>query len=136
MLVYLAIYNSFTFFEDLISANSNAEGYSFYYSRINISSPYGWTYYFFTFSPLILSALFLFKKKVRASFVWSLCVILLFNIEPIIIYITGLYRDHLPSSWSIQNDLLPGNDYLLSFLFFNVIIAIILFIQNKFSKKA
>lgn len=134
-LLYLSLNNISTFLKGVSIANNQTEGYNFYYSRTNISSPYGLAYYFTSFGPLILSVLFLLRKKIKNSFVWSLCVILLFYIEPVVIYITSFYRDYLPSSWSIRYDLLPGNDYLFSFLFFNIIIAIILFVQRKLLNK-
>lgn len=132
-LVLVAIENIIIFVGIVSKAKQKHEGYSFYYSRINVFSAYGWSFYFGTFSPLALCLAFAFKK-LRDSFLWSLAAVFLFNAEYIIILITGLYRDYLPSSWSVSYDLLPGNDYFLSFILFNFTVLLIILLNNVIPK--
>ncbi|HEX8334112.1 MAG TPA: NrfD/PsrC family molybdoenzyme membrane anchor subunit [Segetibacter sp.] len=83
------------------SAN-DYEQYAFFYSRGNILSPYGWSYYGMMFCNVVSPQLF-WWRKLRRNIAFTFFMSVLINIgmwfERFVIIVTSLYRDYLPSSW-------------------------------------
>ena len=79
------------------------EQYTFFYSRANIFSPYGWSYWGMMFCNVISPQMFWFRK-LRRNIVFTFFMSVIVNIgmwfERFVIIVTSLYRDYLPSSWS------------------------------------
>jgi len=81
---------------------TRTEGYTFYYSN-NCFQPLLWTLFF----GFLFQLCFFFRRfriKVWLTFVSVLFLLILTGIEFIIVVITILYRDYLPSSWSVYYD--------------------------------
>jgi len=80
------------------------EGYAFFYSRVNLFSPYGWSYWGMMSCNVIVPQIFWFSKVRRNIFVTFFMSILI-NVgmwfERFVIIVTSIYRDYLPSSWTI-----------------------------------
>ncbi|QES90459.1 NrfD/PsrC family molybdoenzyme membrane anchor subunit [Rhizosphaericola mali] len=80
------------------------EGYAFFYSRVNLFSPYGWSYWGMMSCNVIVPQIFWFKKIRRNIFITFFMSILI-NVgmwfERFVIIVTSIYRDYLPSSWTI-----------------------------------
>lgn len=79
------------------------EGYTFFYSRANIFSPYGWAYWGMMFCNVMSPQVFWFRKlrrNVTFTFFMSIIVNIGMWFERFVIIVTSLYRDYLPSSWS------------------------------------
>ena len=78
------------------------EQYAFFYSRGNLFSPYGWSYYGMMFCNVVSPQLFWFRK-LRRNIAFTFFMSVLINIgmwfERFVIIVTSLYRDYLPSSW-------------------------------------
>jgi hypothetical protein len=72
---------------------------------------------------------------VRASLLWSLAVIIFFNLEKIVIFITGFYRDFLSSSWSIFYTKSWQYSYISAFLIFNLAVLIVILADKIIIKK-
>ncbi|QEC67595.1 hypothetical protein FRZ67_09945 [Panacibacter ginsenosidivorans] len=132
--IYLSIANIIYFIKELSEFNTEKEVYTFYYTRLNFFSPYGWSHYPAIFLPFILCLLFL-KKKVRASLLWSLAVIIFFNLENIVIFITGFYRDYLSSSWSVFYTKTWQYSYIQAFLIFTLAVLIVILADKIIIKK-
>lgn len=81
------------------SDQSKYEGYTFWYSKADLFSPYGWLFYANSLA-LILPFLFLFKK-LRVNLWLVVIETILLWLEEIGLLITKLFRDYLPSSWSV-----------------------------------
>ena len=83
------------------SAN-DYEQYAFFYSRANLFSPYGWSYYGMMFCNVVSPQVFWFRK-LRRNIAFTFFMSVLINIgmwfERFVIIVTSLYRDYLPSSW-------------------------------------
>jgi molybdopterin-containing oxidoreductase family membrane subunit len=80
------------------------EQYAFFYSRANLFSPYGWSYWGMMACNVISPQIFWFKKlrrNVTVTFFMSVIVNVGMWFERFVIIVTSLYRDYLPSSWSI-----------------------------------
>jgi Ni/Fe-hydrogenase subunit HybB-like protein len=79
------------------------EGYTFWYSRANLFSPYGWSYWGMM-ACNVISPQFFWIKKLRRNIVFTFFMSVIVNIgmwfERFVIIVTSLYRDYLPSSWS------------------------------------
>jgi molybdopterin-containing oxidoreductase family membrane subunit len=79
------------------------ESYAFFYSRANLLSPYGWSYWGMMFCNVVSPQVFWFKK-LRRNIVFTFFMSVIVNIgmwfERFVIIVTSLYRDYLPSSWS------------------------------------
>lgn len=79
------------------------EGYTFQYSRGNLFSPYGWSYYGMMFCNVVSPQMFWFKK-LRRNIVFTFFMSVIVNVgmwfERFVIIVTSLYRDYLPSSFS------------------------------------
>lgn len=80
------------------------EGYTFWYSRANLFSPYGWSYWGMMACNVISPQIFWFRKMRRSltvTFFMSVLVNVGMWFERFVIIVTSLYRDYLPSSWSV-----------------------------------
>src|SRR6478609_9031635 len=78
------------------------EAYAFFYSRGNLFSPYGWSYWGMMACNVISPQIFWFRKMRRNVFVtffMSIIVNVGMWFERFVIIVTSLYRDYLPSSW-------------------------------------
>lgn len=79
------------------------EGYTFWYSRANLFSPYGWSYWGMM-ACNVISPQFFWIKKLRRNIVFTFFMSVIVNIgmwfERFVIIVTSLYRDYLPSSWA------------------------------------
>jgi Ni/Fe-hydrogenase subunit HybB-like protein len=80
------------------------EWYTFGYSRANPFSPYGWSYWGMMFCNVVSPQFFWFRK-LRRNVVFTFFMSVLVNIgmwfERFVIIVTSLYRDFVPSSWSV-----------------------------------
>lgn len=80
------------------------EWFAFRYNRVDLSSPYGWAYYLMMGCNVLSPQIFWFRKM-RRSIVVTFFMSILVNIgmwfERFVIIVTSLYRDYLPSSWSV-----------------------------------
>lgn len=79
------------------------EAYAFFYSRANIFSPYGWSYWGMMFCNVVSPQVFWFRKlrrNVAFTFFMSIIVNIGMWFERFVIIVTSIYRDYLPSSWS------------------------------------
>lgn len=80
------------------------EGYTFFYSRANLFSPYGWSYWGMMFCNVVSPQLF-WSRKLRRNIWFTFFMSIIVNVgmwfERFVIIVTSLYRDYLPSSWSI-----------------------------------
>jgi len=80
------------------------EGYTFWYSRAYLFSPYGWSYWGMMACNVLSPQIFWFRKMRRNLFVtffMSIIVNIGMWFERFVIIVTSLYRDYLPSSWSV-----------------------------------
>ena len=79
------------------------EGYAFFYSRANLFSPYGWSYWGMM-ACNVISPQFFWFKKLRRNIAFTFFMSVLINIgmwfERFVIIVTSIYRDYLPSSWA------------------------------------
>ena len=103
-----------------------------------ISGKYCYGYWFQPLSYVISSQLLWFTYIQKSTFFrLILGLILMFNAEKFIIFITSLHRDYLPSSWDMYSDDIFGILFLdgflktLIFIFFAVIVN---FFKDKISK--
>lgn len=80
------------------------EGYAFFYSRANLFSPYGWSYWGMMACNVLSPQIFWFRKMRRNIFVtffMSIIVNIGMWFERFVIIVTSVYRDYLPSAWSV-----------------------------------
>jgi molybdopterin-containing oxidoreductase family membrane subunit len=79
------------------------EWFAFKENRLNLDSPYGWSYWLMMGCNVLSPQIFWFKKMRRNLFVTFFMSILV-NIgmwfERFVIIVTSVYRDYLPSAWS------------------------------------
>ena len=79
------------------------EWYAFGENRLNLSSPYGWSYWIMMFCNVV-SPQFFWIKKMRRNLVVTFFMSVLVNVgmwfERFVIIVTSVYRDYLPSAWS------------------------------------
>lgn len=80
------------------------EAYAFFYSRANLFSPYGWAYYGMMTCNVLSPQIFWFRKM-RRNLVVTLFMSVIVNVgmwfERFVIIVLSIYRDYLPSSWTI-----------------------------------
>jgi Ni/Fe-hydrogenase subunit HybB-like protein len=79
------------------------EGWAFAQNRLNIFSPYGWSYWLMMGCNVISPQIFWFRKLRRnllVTFFMSVIVNIGMWFERFVIIVTSVYRDYLPSSWS------------------------------------
>src|SRR4030095_3053342 len=82
---------------------SQYEWFAFRYNRVNLFSPYGWSYWLMMGCNVISPQIFWFRKMRRnllVTFFMSILVNVGMWFERFVIIVTSLYRDYLPSSWS------------------------------------
>jgi Ni/Fe-hydrogenase subunit HybB-like protein len=79
------------------------ENFAFMHNRLDISSPYGWSY-FIMMGCNVLSPQIFWIKKMRRNLLVTFFMSILVNIgmwfERFVIIVTSVYRDYLPSAWS------------------------------------
>ena len=79
------------------------ENFAFFENRLNLSSPYGWSYWIMMFCNVV-SPQFFWSKKLRTNIAFTFFMSILINIgmwfERFVIIVTSVYRDYLPSAWS------------------------------------
>ena len=79
------------------------EWYAFSQNRVNINSPYGWSYWLMMFCNVVSPQMF-WSKKLRRNIPFTFFMSVIVNIgmwyERFVIIVTSTYRDYLPSSWS------------------------------------
>lgn len=80
------------------------EWWAFRQNRVNIFSPYGWAYYGMMFCNVVSPQLF-WSRRLRRNITFTFFMSILVNVgmwfERFVIFVTSLYRDYLPSSWTI-----------------------------------
>jgi molybdopterin-containing oxidoreductase family membrane subunit len=80
------------------------EGYTFWYSRANLFSPYGWSYWGRMTCNVLTPQIFWLRKARRSLFI-TIFITVLVNVgmwyERFVIIVTSIYRDYSPSSWSV-----------------------------------
>jgi hypothetical protein len=80
------------------------EGWAFMENRVNPFSPYGWSYWLMMACNVISPQIFWFKKlrrNITVTFFMSIIVNIGMWFERFVIIVTSIYRDYLPSSWSV-----------------------------------
>ena len=84
-------------------AHNKYEWYAFMENRLNLISPYGWSYWIMMFCNVVSPQIFWFRKM-RRNLVVTFFMCILVNIgmwfERFVIIVTSVYRDYLPVSWS------------------------------------
>lgn len=80
------------------------EWWAFRENRVNIFSPYGWAYYGMMFCNVVSPQLF-WSRKLRRNILFTFFMSILINVgmwfERFVIIVTSIYRDFLPSSWTV-----------------------------------
>ncbi len=79
------------------------EQWVFLRNRVDITSPYGWSYWIMMTCNVVSPQIFWFKKlrrNIAVTFIMSIIVNIGMWFERFVIIVTSLYRDYLPSSWS------------------------------------
>ncbi len=80
------------------------EWWAFRQNRVNIFSPYGWAYYGMMFCNVASPQLF-WSRKLRRNVLFTFFMSVLINVgmwfERFVIIVTSIYRDYLPSSWTV-----------------------------------
>lgn len=113
---------------DEMQSSFNANGYSFWYSQINNPGIY-------LYLVLQMLILFLFAfRRIRASFVWGMIVLILFNFEKVYVLLASLLREYLPSSWSVYYRT-SWYLYPLAFVVFNLMTAGVFYLGLILNKK-
>jgi molybdopterin-containing oxidoreductase family membrane subunit len=80
------------------------EWFAFRYNRVDLSSPYGWAYYLMMSCNVLAPQIFWIRKMRRnlwVTFFMSIIVNIGMWFERFVIIVTSLYRDYVPSSWSV-----------------------------------
>ena len=92
-------------------------GYNFWYSS-------NYELHFYPLFTLLVSSilLYIFNRKLN-YFVWGGLVLIALHYEAIYIAFWKLYRDYVPSSWSIDPNGFPFNKYLFCFMVFNAFVT-------------
>ncbi len=79
------------------------EWFAFKENRVNLFSPYGWSYWLMMGCNVMSPQIFWFRKF-RRNLIITFFMSILVNIgmwfERFVIIVTSLYRDYLPSTWS------------------------------------
>jgi len=80
------------------------EWFAFGENRLNLNSPYGWSYWIMM-GCNVLSPQIFWIRKMRRSLTVTFFMSILINIgmwfERFVIIVTSVYRDYLPSAWSV-----------------------------------
>jgi Ni/Fe-hydrogenase subunit HybB-like protein len=79
------------------------EMFAFFQNRLDINSPYGWSYWLMMACNVISPQIF-WSRKMRRNLTVTFFMSIIVNIgmwfERFVIIVTSVYRDYLPSSWS------------------------------------
>jgi len=79
------------------------ENFAFFENRLNLNSPYGWSYWIMM-GCNVLSPQIFWIRKMRRNLLVTFFMSILVNIgmwfERFVIIVTSVYRDYLPSAWS------------------------------------
>jgi len=103
---------------------NETNGYNFYYM-----ANYGVHFIAYVLLLTLLTALFL-HKRIRHSFGWGALSLLVLHYEVVYMAIWSLYRDYLPSSWSMSYNPFPFDKYVFSFIAFNALAYGIYFLSR------
>jgi Ni/Fe-hydrogenase subunit HybB-like protein len=79
------------------------EQFAFMENRLNLNSPYGWSYFIMMGCNVLSPQLFWFRKmrrNIMITFFMSILVNIGMWFERFVIIVTSVYRDYLPSAWS------------------------------------
>ena len=80
------------------------ESFAFMQNRLNINSPYGWAYWIMM-GCNVLSPQIFWIRKMRRNLMVTFFMSILVNIgmwfERFVIIVTSVYREYLPSAWSV-----------------------------------
>ena len=78
------------------------ESFAFFENRLNLASPYGWSYWLMM-GCNVLSPQIFWSSKMRRNLTVTFFMSIIVNIgmwfERFVIIVTSVYRDYLPSSW-------------------------------------
>ncbi|HLX90754.1 MAG TPA: NrfD/PsrC family molybdoenzyme membrane anchor subunit [Puia sp.] len=80
------------------------EGWAFMQNRVNLFSPLGWSYYIMMSCNVLSPQIFWFRKMRRSvvvTFFMSVIVNIGMWFERFVIIVTSIYRDYVPSSWTV-----------------------------------
>ncbi|HTN36246.1 MAG TPA: NrfD/PsrC family molybdoenzyme membrane anchor subunit [Arachidicoccus sp.] len=80
------------------------EAYAFFYSRADLFSPLGWSYWGMIAFNVLSPQIFWFRKMRRNLFVtffMSVIVNIGMWFERFVIIVTSIYRDYVPSAWTV-----------------------------------
>ncbi|HRG91733.1 MAG TPA: polysulfide reductase NrfD, partial [Chitinophagaceae bacterium] len=79
------------------------ENFAFFSNRLDLNSPYGWSYWLMM-GCNVLSPQIFWSRKMRRNLTVTFFMSILVNIgmwfERFVIIVTSVYRDYLPSAWS------------------------------------
>ncbi len=78
------------------------EGFAFFQNRLNLYSPYGWSYWLMMGCNVLSPQIFWSRKmrrNINVTFFMSIIVNIGMWFERFVIIVTSVYRDYLPSSW-------------------------------------
>ena len=84
-------------------SGSPYENFAFLQNRVNLLSPYGWSYYIMMGCNVLSPQIFWFRKLRRnltVTFFMSVIVNIGMWFERFVIIVTSIYREYLPSGWS------------------------------------
>jgi Ni/Fe-hydrogenase subunit HybB-like protein len=80
------------------------EGWAFMQNRVNLFSPLGWSYYIMMSCNVLSPQIFWFRKlrrNVTVTFFMAVIVNIGMWFERFVIIVTSIYRDYVPSSWTV-----------------------------------
>ena len=102
--------------------------------KYRIAGPYSHYFWLSLINSLIIFILLLFKKPRNSVWitVWMFISSAPFNYERLILWITSLYRDYLPSSWSVYH---TDFFYNYPFVVYILFLALTVFIRKYLKKR-
>ncbi|VXB67302.1 conserved membrane hypothetical protein [Flavobacterium sp. 9AF] len=132
-LIIAGIIYTLVFIKDwvLIFIHSESEENQHLFSRLK--GPYGFSLYAQQLSYIICSLLFILKFVQTKSIIrFILGCILMLNFERVVIIITSLHRDYLPSSWTMHQPLFGAFflDWFIKFFIFCSFTTVLYFLQK------
>lgn len=119
------------------SYQSEGDWYSI---KSRMTGPYWFGYWIYPFCNGIFPQVFWIKKLEKRRVVRvlaALLILLTFHIEKIIIMITSLHRDYLPSSWTMMPNYYPVvvlYDALLNAVGFVLLLSLVQFVKSKLQR--
>ena len=114
-----------------IAAFFHGDVYENYAFMNRISGPYWWAYWYLIANNILLPNLLWFNKIRRSAWILPLLVFPSF-IEPLVIIITSLHRDYLPSSWSIFH---PLQTDVITLLLYIILLSVTYYIIQWYQKR-